>query len=242
MMTRRRQRIRGVWFALVAAGAMAALPLPARAQFFGYRYDYGYGQRPSRPPPPRGGFFSFPFFNPGPGGNEPGPNTNPIYRPQAPVESNRAPPPKKLDTPPANTVVVVGDSMADWLAYGLEEALGDTPDIGVERKVRTFSGLIHYDSKNDALEWPQAIKEALASEKPSAIVVMLGLSDRVSIRERAARPSAQPQGSDKASSAPASQQDGVQPPTASSEPAGPAGPSSSTPTNGRSSTASASTT
>jgi hypothetical protein len=224
-MTRCRRRICWVWLALAAAGATAALPVPARAQFFGYRYDYGY-QRPSRPPPPRGGFFSFPFFNPGPGGNEP--YSNPQYRPQAPAESNRAPPPKKLDTPPASTVVVVGDSMADWLAYGLEEALGDTPDLGVERKIRTFSGLIHYDSKNDTLEWPAAIKEALAAEKPAAIVVMLGLSDRVSIRERAApRPGAQPQGGDKAADKASSSaaQDADQPPAAASEPdhAGPGG-------------------
>jgi hypothetical protein len=205
---------------------MAMLSGPASAQFFGFGYDYG---RPRQPPPPRGGFFgSFPFFGPGRGG-ESGQYPGPFYRSQpqaqAPVESNRAPPPKKLETSPANTVVVIGDSMADWLSYGLEEALGDTPDIGIERKIRTYSGLIHYDSKNDALEWPAAIKEALAAEKPSAIVVMLGISDRVSIRERAApRPGTQPQGGDKTSdkaptaAAPASQQGGDQPAAAASEP------------------------
>jgi hypothetical protein len=209
MMTRRRRHFRELAFALVVAGVTAALPVPAHAQFFGFRPDYGY-QRPSRPPPPRGGFFSFPFFGPGP--SEPGPYPNPLYRPQAPVESAKAPPPKKLETPPANTVVVVGDSMADWLAYGLEEALGDTPDLGVERKVRAYSGLIHYDSKNDALDWPLAIKEALATEKPSAIVVMLGIADRVSIRERA------PARQGASTAPPASPQDGKQPAATPSEP------------------------
>src|SRR6185369_8854380 len=40
----------------------------------------------------------------------------------------KAPPPRKLDNQPATSVVVFGDSMADWLAHGLEDALGDTPD------------------------------------------------------------------------------------------------------------------
>jgi hypothetical protein len=35
---------------------------------------------------------------------------------QAPaVDYSKAPPPRKLDTPPSNTVVVIGDSLADWL-------------------------------------------------------------------------------------------------------------------------------
>jgi hypothetical protein len=34
------------------------------------------------------------------------------------------------------------------------------------------------------LEWPEAVKELLASENPSAIVVMLGLNDRQPLRER----------------------------------------------------------
>src|SRR5687767_13619702 len=42
----------------------------------------------------------------------------------APVERqadfSRAPAPRKVDPPPPNTVLVLGDSMADWLAYGLE--------------------------------------------------------------------------------------------------------------------------
>lgn len=33
---------------------------------------------------------------------------------------SKAPAPKKVDTPPQATVLVFGDSLADWLAYGLE--------------------------------------------------------------------------------------------------------------------------
>jgi hypothetical protein len=45
------------------------------------------------------------------------------------------------------------------------------------RSIRPYSGLVRYEAHNDALEWPQALKETLAMEKPKVIVVMLGLND-----------------------------------------------------------------
>jgi hypothetical protein len=81
--------------------------------------------------------------------------------------------------------VVIGDSMADWLSYGLDENYSDQPEIGVERKIRPTSGLVRYDVKNEALDWPQAAKDALSNEKPDAIVVMLGVNDRVPLGEKA---------------------------------------------------------
>jgi lysophospholipase L1-like esterase len=44
---------------------------------------------------------------------------------------------------------------------------------------------VRYDAKNEALDWPQAAKDALSNEKPNAIVVMLGLNDRAPLREKA---------------------------------------------------------
>jgi hypothetical protein len=35
----------------------------------------------------------------------------------------------------------MGDSMADWLAYGLENVVSETPEIGVIRKFRSLTGL-----------------------------------------------------------------------------------------------------
>lgn len=110
--------------------------------------------------------------------------------PQAPaqrereVDYSRAPAPKKPEQAPTSTVVVFGDSMADWLAYGLEDALADQPELGVLRKHRTVSGLIRYDSRNENLDWAQIAKEIIAAEKPQYIVMMLGLNDRQAIRER----------------------------------------------------------
>jgi uncharacterized protein len=169
------QRKRFLAIAAIAAGAVGAvlaLPVGAQAQFFGG----GWGYQPYRSGPPSGGY-SYPFFG--------RPRT---YSP--PAESYRAPSPRKLETRPSSTVVVVGDSMADWLAYGLEEVYADNQQIGVVRSVRQYSGLVRYESRNEALQWPQAIKDTLAAEKPSAIVVMLGLNDRTALRERVAAPAA----------------------------------------------------
>jgi hypothetical protein len=79
--------------------------------------------------------------------------------------------------------VVLGDSMADWLAYGLEDAFSESPDIGVVREIERGSGLIHYDRKSDVDWWHQA-REILAKQKADYVVMMLGIHDRQSIRER----------------------------------------------------------
>ena len=83
-------------------------------------------------------------------------------------------------------MLVLGDAMADWLAYGLEDAYSEQPDMGVIRKHKTVSGLIKYQPKGEPADWAAAAKGILATEKPDAIVVMLGLNDRVAMREPAA--------------------------------------------------------
>ena len=76
--------------------------------------------------------------------------------------------------------------MADWLAYGLEDAYADQPEMGVIRRHKTVSGLIKYSPKGEPADWAAAARGILASEKADVIVVMLGLEDRVAIREPAA--------------------------------------------------------
>jgi uncharacterized protein len=106
-------------------------------------------------------------------------------RPQQVYESIKPPAPRKPETPPAETVVVIGDSFAEWLAYGLEEVFAETPQIGIVRKTKQDLGLVRDDPHSDAPEWMQAIKDLLpATEKLNAIVVMLGVNDRASLRER----------------------------------------------------------
>ena len=108
------------------------------------------------------------------------------YRRQQAYKSIKPPAPRKTETPPAETVVVIGDSFAEWLAYGLEQVFAETPQIGIVRKIKPDLGLVRDDARLDAPEWTQAIKDLLpATEKPNAIVVMLGVNDRSSLRERA---------------------------------------------------------
>ncbi len=163
---------RGPLTVLAVAGAMLfGIVAPASAQFF----DFGFG-RPQRPAPPRpggGGFFS-PFGDAfGPDRQQPAPR----------ADYSRAPAPAKREAPADRNVLVLGDAMADWLAYGLEDALSETPDLGVIRKHKTVSGLLKYQPKGEPADWAAAAKGILATEKPDVIVVMLGLHDRIPIRE-----------------------------------------------------------
>jgi len=101
-------------------------------------------------------------------------------------ESIKPPAARKVETPPAETVLVIGDSFGEWLAYGLELVFAETPQIGIVRKIKPDLSLVRDDARLDSPEWMQAIKDLLpATEKPNAIVVMLGVSDRSPLRERA---------------------------------------------------------
>jgi uncharacterized protein len=165
--------------ALSIAVVATLMPLAARAQFFGTWDD-----RPRRQQG-GGGFFSFPFFDRPYNPQQQYGTQPPGYGQPRPEESSKAPPPRKVEAPPTTTIVVIGDSFADWLAYGLEEIYTDQPQLGIERRIRPNSGLIHYEPRNDMLEWSQAVKDILATEKPAAVVVMLGLNDRVPLKVQA---------------------------------------------------------
>jgi hypothetical protein len=162
----------------VALALLVGIAGPASAQFF----NFGNFGGPPRPQPRSGGFgggggwFGGDFFAP--------------FQQQVPKkvvreDFSKAPPPEKRETVPERNVLVLGDAMADWLAYGLEDAYAERPDMGVIRKHKTVSGLIKYQPKGDPTDWPAAAKGILATEKPDAIVVMLGLNDRMAIREPA---------------------------------------------------------
>jgi uncharacterized protein len=167
----------------VAVALLVGIVGPASAQFF----NFGGPPRPPAPVPrSNGGGF-------GGGGWFGGDLFAPFQQQQAPkrvIENfSKAPPPEKRETVPERNVLVLGDGMADWLAYGLEDAYAEQPDMGVIRKHKTVSGLIKYQPKGDPADWAAAAKGILATEKPDAIVVMLGLNDRVAMREPAAEKS-----------------------------------------------------
>src|SRR5690242_19264963 len=160
----------------VAMAFLIAVAAPASAQFFGGGFGGGFfGGPPRQQQAPQRGWFGGDFFAP--------------FQQQQPkrVEDfSRAPPPAKRDTVPERNILVLGDAMADWLAYGLEDAYSEQPDMGVIRKHKTVSGLIKYQPRGEPADWTAAARGILATEKPDAIVVMLGLHDRQAIREAAA--------------------------------------------------------
>jgi uncharacterized protein len=165
----------------MAMALLVGIVGPASAQFFNFG-NFGNFGGPPRPPQPLpqqqqrgggGGWFGSDVFSP--------------FQQQAPQrpreDFSRAPPPAKRDTVAERNVLVLGDAMADWLAYGLEDAYAEQPEMGVIRRHKTVSGLIRYQPKGDPADWAAAAKGILATEKPDAIVVMLGLNDRIAMRE-----------------------------------------------------------
>ncbi|MBS0535180.1 MAG: DUF459 domain-containing protein [Proteobacteria bacterium] len=184
-------------------GAPAIAPVtPAAAQFFDQRYPSLSRQRPRS-----GGFFDSLFGGGRSSGEREVPNP---YQHQyqlqreAPSETSRAPAARKDTKPdqgePTTNIVVLGDSMADWLAYGLEDAFGDAPEIGIVRKNKPFSGLLRYDSKND-LDWWHVARDLLANEKASYVVMMIGVGDRQNMREKDVAKEAEQQKADAAKTA-----------------------------------------
>jgi hypothetical protein len=169
----------------IAAGMLLGVVGPSSAQFFN-----NFGGFQQRPQPQRGGggfgggWFGNDMFDPFQQQAPPQPRSDRRQTlPPVREDFSKAPPPEKRETVPERHILVLGDAMADWLAYGLEEAYSEQPDIGVIRKHKTVSGLIRYQPKGDPADWAAAAKGILATEKPDAIVVMLGLNDRMSIRE-----------------------------------------------------------
>jgi hypothetical protein len=134
-------------------------------------------------------------------------------REQAPDYSRAPPPSPRKDA--SVKIVVIGDANADWLAYGLEDAYSENPEIGIVRKNRTDSGLISYDARRDT-EWPQVAREIIAAEKPKFIVMVIGNNDRQTIREKVPPPPAN--GAPKANAQPTQQAPSAVPPTPPARP------------------------
>jgi len=175
----------------IAAVMLLSVGGPTSAQFF----NFGGFQQPA--PQRSSGWFGGGWF----GNDTFGPSYHRAPQPRwdrrrgsTPVREDfsKAPPPEKRDTVPKRNVLVLGNAMADWLAYGLEDAYAEQPDMGVIRKVKTISGLIQYQPKGAPADWTAAARGILANERPDVIVVMLGLNDRMTIREPPAEKSEKP--------------------------------------------------
>ena len=167
-----KMRLRTRWLVVAAVLALAqSASVAVQAQFF-WNWNQQDQSNRQRSRPQSGGLFD--WF--GGGQNNSRPRDDDSYRPprqrqyqpqQQPSESSRAPAPKKAEakdeqTGPATSIVVMGDDMADWLGYGLEDVFSDTPEIRVVRKNKLNSGLLHYDAKGD-LDWWHVARDISAS-------------------------------------------------------------------------------
>ena len=163
----------------VAIAILVGIAGPASAQFF----NFGGWSRPA-PRNNGGSWFGGDFFAP----------FQQQQQPKRVQDFSKAPLPDKRDPNivPERHVLVLGDGMADWLASGLEDAYTERPDMGVIRKNRATSGLIKYQPKGEPSDWTAAAKQILATEKPDAIVVMLGINDRIAMREPVTEKSEKP--------------------------------------------------
>src|SRR3984885_13278128 len=140
----------------IAAGMVLGIVGPTSAQFF----NFGGFQQRSQPQRGGGGFgggwFGHDMFEPF---QQQMPQPRWDRRPTPPPvreDFSKAPLPEKRDTVPERHILVLGDAMADWLAYGLEDAYAEQPEIGVIRRHRTVSGLIKYQPKGDPADWGAA--------------------------------------------------------------------------------------
>ena len=101
----------------------------------------------------------------------------PAPRP-APVIA-REPPPKPKPSPGIQ-IAVFGDSLADLVAQGIDDAFSDNADVAVFRRARGDGSL----ARRDPADWPKAAADALAANpKLTYAVVMLGANDRSAIRD-----------------------------------------------------------
>jgi uncharacterized protein len=99
------------------------------------------------------------------------------YVPAAPKAADK---PEVAEVEPSQNVVVFGDSLAELVGQGLDDAFEEVEDIAIVRKARGDSGLV----RTDAYDWPKAIQEYLSGDpKVRYAVVMLGANDRQAIRE-----------------------------------------------------------
>lgn len=77
-------------------------------------------------------------------------------------------------------VLVLGDTLADQLSQGLaDEFVAERPEVAIVKKTNANSSYV----RKDYYDWVGEAPSLLAKEKPTAIVVMLGINDRQPIRD-----------------------------------------------------------
>ncbi|MBI1868835.1 MAG: DUF459 domain-containing protein [Methylocystis sp.] len=92
-------------------------------------------------------------------------------------------PPAPGENPPVEpsfVVAVIGDSLGQMLADGLDEAFEAKPELRVLHKAKESSGLV----RDDFYDWPKAVRELLASnQRIDMALMMIGSNDRQALRD-----------------------------------------------------------
>ncbi|MGE0280963.1 MAG: DUF459 domain-containing protein [Rhizobiaceae bacterium] len=76
--------------------------------------------------------------------------------------------------PDARPVLVIGDFLASGLAEGLTQAFSQNASVRVLDRSKGSSGFV----RDDVVDWPKEIAALVETEKPAAIIIMLGSNDR----------------------------------------------------------------
>jgi hypothetical protein len=168
----------------LALAFVACLPLMgevALAQDLVPPADVGGGNGYRLLKPRRGGFFEMLF----------GPSLLEPFRPPPPPQQTYAPPPPSQPSEPpvptvqilpkdkdARKILVVGDFVADGVAWGLDQTFAQEPKLAIVDDSNANSGL----ARADYYDWNAELPKLLNQEKPDIIVVALGANDRQELR------------------------------------------------------------
>lgn len=96
------------------------------------------------------------------------------------AKKSKAKKPAEPAVEPSFFVAVIGDSLGQMLANGLDEAYADRPEIRILHKAKESSGLV----RDDFYDWPKAVRDLLASgERVDMAVMMIGSNDRQAIHD-----------------------------------------------------------
>ena len=74
-------------------------------------------------------------------------------------------------------ILVIGDSLAQQIGWGLTQELGGDPRFEVVNRGRPSTGLV----RNDFYDWPANLSQLLNSQRFDAVVVSVGMNDRQNI-------------------------------------------------------------
>jgi hypothetical protein len=81
------------------------------------------------------------------------------------------------------SIAVVGDSLANDLARGMEALYGNRNDIRIIKHTRFATGLV----RTDYFDWQDSIRDLLGQSNPDIVVVLIGGNDHQQIRTDTAR-------------------------------------------------------